>query len=81
MCKKEFKGRNGKKPERNYTRYIMGADIKSCILNITPEMRCQLSYLLTNKRTRNDLLQRRMIINNYCACVFLATGLWGVSKL
>ena len=66
LIKKDFKGRNGKKATRHYDRYVMGADIKACILTVPTDIRFQLSFFLTNKRMNNDFLQRRMIIHNDC---------------
>ena len=64
LFKKYFKGRNGTKEARHYNRYVTGDKIKAVIVTVPPEMRFQLSYLLTEKRIFRDILHRRMITRN-----------------
>ena len=49
ICKKEFKGRNGKNPERNYEIYVMGDDIKDYIVTVPTSIRFQIKNYLTKK--------------------------------
>ena len=65
MCKNYFKGRNGTEAARHYNRSVTWSDIEAYKLAVPPEMRCQLSYFLTNKWMIKDLLKRSMIIQNY----------------
>ena len=64
MFNKEFKGSNGTKAERHCVISVTGYDIKACMVTFHPDMRFQLSYLLTKKLIIEDLFQRRVIIHN-----------------
>ena len=65
MYKKGFKGGNGKDTARHYDIYFIGDYIKASMVTFPPDMRYQMSYLLTKKRMSNDILLRRMFIKNY----------------
>ena len=65
MCKKEFKGMNGKKSERNYDIYVMGADINDYIVTVPTSIRFQINNYLTKKRINKELMLMRRIIHTY----------------
>ena len=50
LFKKYFRGRNGTKASNHYYRYVMGSDIKACIVTVPPEMRFYLKILVTKKQ-------------------------------
>ena len=50
LCKNDFKGRNGKKAKIHYGISVTGYDIKSCVVTVPPEMRCQLKKILTKNK-------------------------------
>ena len=65
MCavQEKLKGRNGTKAA--WYNYVTGDTINACIVTYPTSIRHQLSYLPTKKRTKNDLLQRSMIMKKY----------------
>ena len=57
---------NGGNVGSHYFRSVMEYNIKARIVTFPPAVRFQLSHFLTKKIMIKDILQRRMIIKNYC---------------